>query len=96
MLTPWKRLRPYGILELRCQLFHIIGLDRISQVDDLPDISELLGMAKLDLKTANGTDLPYKGWVELEFSLVEGASEQYNIIVPFRVAKDSLDMPCRL
>ena len=28
---------------------------------DVRDISELLGMAELDLKAANGTDLPYKG-----------------------------------
>ena len=60
---------------------------------DVRDISELLGMAELDLKTANGTDLPCKGWVELEFSLAKGASEQNNIIVPFLAAKDSLDMP---
>ena len=35
---------------------------------DVRNITELLGMGGLDLKTANGTDLPYKGWVELTFS----------------------------
>ena len=35
---------------------------------DVRNIAELLGMGGLDLKTANGTDLPYKGWVELTFS----------------------------
>ena len=30
--------------------------------------------------------------MELDFSLVKGASEQNNILVPFLVAKDSLDM----
>ena len=50
-------------------------------------------MAKLDLKAANGTDLPYKGWVELNFSLVKGESERNDIKVQFLVAKDSLDRP---
>ena len=49
-------------------------------------------MGGLDLKTANGTDLPYKGWVELTFSLAEENS-QSSLQVPFLVAKDSLDMP---
>ena len=39
---------------------------------DVRNIAELLGMGGLDLKTANGTDLPYKGWVELSFSLGRG------------------------
>ena len=55
--------------------------------------TELLGMAERDLKAANGTDLPYRGWVELNFSLVKGESEQNNMTVPFLVAKDSSDMP---
>jgi len=28
-------------------------------------------MDGLDLKAANGTDLPYKGWMELTFNLIE-------------------------
>ena len=59
---------------------------------DVRNIAELLGMGGLDLKTANGTDLPYKGWVELTFSLAEENS-QCSLQVPFLVAKDSLDMP---
>ena len=56
------------------------------------NIAELLGMGGLDLKTANGTDLPYKGWVELTFSLAEKNSQR-SLQVPLLVAKDSLDMP---
>ena len=60
---------------------------------DVRDISELLGMAERDLKAANGTDLRYKGWVELIFSSVKGESERNDFKVPFLVAKDSLAMP---
>ena len=64
---------------------------RYSPGTDVRDIAKLLGMDGLDLKTANGTDLPYKGWVELTLSLTEGTL-QHSIQVPFLVAKDSLDM----
>ena len=59
---------------------------------DVRKIAELLGMGGLILKTANVTDLPYKGWVELTFSLAEENSQR-SLQVPFLVAKDSLDMP---
>ena len=36
---------------------------------DIRDIAELLGMDGLKLKAANGTDLPYEGWVELTFKV---------------------------
>ena len=51
-----------------------------------------MGLGGLDMKIPNGTDLPYKGWVELTFSLAEENS-QHSLQVPFLVAKDSLDMP---
>ena len=38
---------------------------------DIRDIAELLGMNGLELKAANGTDLPYEGWVELTSYLIE-------------------------
>ena len=44
------------------------------------------------MKVANGTDLPYEGWVELTFNLSENDFEHI-IQVPFLVAKDTLDMP---
>ena len=42
---------------------------------DIRDIAELLGMDGLKLKAANGTDLPYEGWVELTFNLIEDDSD---------------------
>ena len=59
---------------------------------DIRDIAELLGMDGLDLKAANGTDLPYEGWVELTFNLIEDDLD-HTVKVPFLIAKDSLDMP---
>lgn len=59
---------------------------------DVRDIGELLGMNGLYLKAANGTDLPYEGWVELAFSPIEGNFD-HTIKVPFLVAKDSLNTP---
>ena len=59
---------------------------------DIRDIAELLGMDGLDLKAANGTDLPYEGWVELSFNLIEDDFD-HTLKVPFLIAKDSLDMP---
>ena len=59
---------------------------------DVREIAELLGMNGLDLKAANGTDLPYNGWVELTFSPI-AENPELNIKVPFLVAKDSLEMP---
>ena len=59
---------------------------------DIRDMTELLGMDGLDLKAANRTDLPYEGWVELSFNLVEDKVD-HTVKVPFLVAKDSLDMP---
>ncbi|KAL9964944.1 hypothetical protein ACROYT_G028661 [Oculina patagonica] len=59
---------------------------------DIRDIAELLGMDGLDLKAANGTDLPYEGWVELTFNLIENDFD-HTVKVPFLVAKDTLDMP---
>ena len=59
---------------------------------DIRDIAELLGMDGLDLKAANGTDLPYEDWVELTFNLIRD-DFYHTIKVPFLIAKDSLDMP---
>ena len=55
-------------------------------------MTELLGMDGLGLKAANGTDLPYEGWVELTFNLIVD-NVDHTVKVPFLVAKDSLDMP---
>ena len=58
---------------------------------DIRDIAELLGMDGLKLKAANGTDLPYEGWVELTFNLIEDDSD-HTVTVPFLIAKDFLDI----
>ena len=53
------------------------------------DIEELLG-AKLNLTAANGSDIPYKGWVELKFKLLSSSNE---LTVPFLVTEEVLDVP---
>ena len=47
------------------------------------DIAELLGMDGPELKAANGTDLPYEGWVELTFNLIEDDSDHTVISAVF-------------
>ena len=37
---------------------------------EIRDIAELLGMDELELKAANGTDLPFEGWVEPTLHLI--------------------------
>ena len=60
--------------------------------NEVRDIGELLGRDGLALKAANGTDLPYAGWVEINFSLV-GTNSADSIRVPFLVSRDALDAP---
>ena len=55
------------------------------------DISELLEMgAELKLEAANGTRIPYNGWVEINFKLLDDTSE---ISVPFLVTREELSLP---
>ena len=55
------------------------------------NISELLGSdANLDLKTANGSSLPYIGYVVLLFTFEEG---EPGIKVPILVTNSILDLP---
>ena len=44
----------------------------------------------LNLTAANGSAIPYQGWVELEFRV---APEAKTLAVPFLIAKESLDLP---
>ena len=53
------------------------------------DISELLNN-KLSLTAANGSEIPYIGWVELNFRLSSGNNE---LKVPFLVTEQFLDSP---
>ena len=43
---------------------------------------------EIELKAANGTDIPYSGWIELEFTLMSGVDVKNNcaITVPFLVS----------
>ena len=53
------------------------------------DISEL-NDCELDVTAANGTFIPYKGFVELTFEL---KTEQDAILVPFLVTTDDILLP---
>ena len=53
------------------------------------NISELLD-CELDLTAANGTSIPYKGFVELTFKL---KYEQDAIFVPFLVTTEDISLP---
>ena len=50
-------------------------------------VEKLLGVTQLDLKAANGTDLPYMGWIDVDFKLA-GKNHEYGVNVPFLVSKD--------
>ena len=58
---------------------------------EIRDIAELLGMDGLELKGANGTDLPFEDWVEMTFHLIEDDADN-TVTVPFLIAKDFLYM----
>ena len=58
--------------------------------EEIHDVSELLGSdTALDLKTANGSALPYSGYVVLSFSLQDGTSN--NLKVPMLVTNTTID-----
>ena len=67
----------------------------------LPDVevrpvAELLEDGPLELSAANGTDIPYKGWMKIEVSLsknaVAGMSEK-PVLVPILVASSDIERP---
>ncbi|CAB3983154.1 Transposon Ty3-G Gag-Pol poly [Paramuricea clavata] len=56
------------------------------------DISELLGAGSgLNLTAANGTPIPYKGWVEARFRL--NREDEKEVTVPFLVTPEQLEQP---
>ena len=55
----------------------------------LKNISELLD-CELDLTAANGTPIPYKGFIELTFKLKD---EQDPIFVPFLITTEDISLP---
>lgn len=67
----------------------------------LPDVKvrpveELLEEGALELSAANGTDIPYDGWMEVEFTLsknaVAGMSDK-PVVVPILVASSDIERP---
>ena len=57
----------------------------------LQNISEILDK-DLDLKAANGTNIQYIGWVEIDFAMASDDTHN-DIIVPFLVTSVKLDNP---
>ena len=57
--------------------------------EKIKEISELLD-CNFNVTAANGTQIPYKGWVEIEFKLKHN---QETIIVPFLVTNEVIDLP---
>ena len=61
---------------------------------DIPvkDIHELLGAGSdLKLEAANGTQIPYNGWVGVNFKLLNNSAKE--ITVPFLVTNEDLNCP---
>ena len=59
-----------------------------SLTSKLRNVEELLGVqGKIELKAANGTPIPYCGWIELSMRLNE---TQPDILVPFLVTKENI------
>lgn len=58
-----------------------------SQLDPRP-VSELTGNG-LDLRAANGTTIPYLGWMDLAFSLPCQGDTSGQVIAPFLVVEDN-------
>ena len=69
--------------------FPCVPVRKISEIFDA-------AYANLNLVTANGTALPYNGWVELNFSLVafpKKHDEKDTVLVPFLVTPENIDTP---
>ncbi len=60
-------------------------------VKKIADLLQLQGDIKL--VAANGTSIPYEGWIELKLEFLPETSSQKNITVPFLVSKGPIDCP---
>ena len=62
---------------------------------EIQDIKDLLeSTVDLELTTANGTKLPYSGWVKIDFELINSGVNLTNALeVPMLVTEFSLDQP---
>eukprot|EP00794_Sanderia_malayensis_P013146 gene13146-14497_t len=73
----------------------IISMDTIrSSFPEKPvrKMDELLEDKDISLVAANGTSIPYEGWVELTLQLVSDSNLKH-ILVPFLVTKETLELP---
>ena len=76
----------------------ILSLDTVLKnfpTKPIKEIKELLeGTDEMKLVAANGTPIPYEGWVELEMQLLSDSMDaKKSIVVPFLVTKEALDLP---
>ncbi len=54
------------------------------------DVSEVTEAAdNLNLVAANGSSMPYEGWVEIMFNLAPPANKMKELVIPVLVLKDS-------
>ena len=62
------------------------------EIQDIKDLQE--STVDLELTTANGTKLPYSGWVKIDFELINSGVNLTNALeVPMLVTEFSLDQP---
>ena len=54
-------------------------------------VEELLGCGDLNVTAANGTRIPYEGWVEIKFELCS-YTDCHQVVVQFLVSNESLDL----
>lgn len=55
-------------------------------------MDELLNDKGLDLKAANGTEIPYEGWIEVSFELMT-SDDKHGMSVPFLISTEAMDHP---
>ena len=78
------------------QVSVISGQDMSQYFPDIPTgkIEDFLGTeTEINIVAANGTEIPYREWAELDFQIPDNQSDINVIKVPFLVAAESIDMP---
>eukprot|EP00112_Aurelia_sp_Birch-Aquarium-sp1_P014489 Seg3131.4 transcript_id=Seg3131.4/GoldUCD/mRNA.D3Y31 product="hypothetical protein" protein_id=Seg3131.4/GoldUCD/D3Y31 len=76
----------------------ILSLDTVKRYFPTKTIRKIEGLLEeteeIKLVAANGTPIPYEGWIELEMQLSSGSTDKKESIqVPFLVTKETLDLP---
>eukprot|EP00794_Sanderia_malayensis_P017864 gene17864-19645_t len=73
------------------KIVKLIGKKCFMEYTKISDVSNILGVSQtLDFKTANGSDLPYVGFVEFVFALPGDCTD--NIQIPFLVTESDIDI----